>query len=92
MGRIVIVGAERDGALVTRLEVRFEGLSRRIVPRDTVIAWMRDGHSVLPAASGAPTGTGRALQLVDVDGVAFLRDDHATEAADSLPELPSITG
>lgn len=83
MARIHALAAEIDGDHLVRLEVRFEGLARRIVDRGTVIGWMRDGHSLLPPS-------GRALQLVEVGDRPFVRDDHDATAADALPGLPAI--
>ncbi len=89
MARIYVLGADVNDTLATRLEVRFEGLARRIVDRDTAIAWMQDGHSLLPQ-TGATTG--RALQLVEVESSWWIRDDHEPTAADALPTLPAIAG
>jgi len=85
MARIHALAAELDGDRLVRMEVRFEGLARRIVDRDTLVGWMQDGHSLLPPS-------GRALQLVEVGEARFVRDDHDAVEADTVGGLPSISG
>lgn len=87
MARIYAVGAETSGDRVERMEVRFDGLARRVVPREQVLAWMADGHSVLPLSEGT---LGAGLQRVEVEGEAFIRRDNQPMAADDLPSLPAL--
>lgn len=86
MGRVAVLGADVEGDRIVRLAVRLGSLPRRVIDRDTAIAWARDGHSFVPG-EGA-----RSLALVHVgeDDEAFLRDDHEAVAADSLPALPTV--
>jgi len=80
-----------------RRMLRYELLGRGIDPaaaelatsdvddRETAIAWMRDGHSMIPVRAGKRLS---ALQLVEAEeDVLFVRADNAKTAADSLPSL-----
>lgn len=87
MGRVVVQGAELADGRLARMKVKLGSLPERVLDRDGVVAWMRDGHSFLPLRGGRP---GRALQLVEVEGELFVRDDHEAVAADDVGSLPGV--
>ncbi|MCA9570486.1 MAG: hypothetical protein KC656_21735 [Myxococcales bacterium] len=87
MGRVVVQGAVVTEGRLQQAKVKLDGLPARVLDRDAVVAWMREGHSFLPARGGT---VGRALQLVEVDGDWFVRDDHEAEASDALGDLPPV--
>ena len=67
---------------IASLEVHFHGLPKRTIDRDTAIAWLKDGHSLVPVTSGS---RGTALQLVEAEGEVFVRDDNTAASCDHLP-------
>jgi hypothetical protein len=83
MAHIRVTSARLGDGLIHSLDVELLGLGHRAIDRDTAVRWMRDGHSLVPAAGGS------ALQLVTLeDGDEprwFIRADNAPEAQDSLP-------
>jgi hypothetical protein len=79
---LVVGGAVADGKL-TRLQVEMVGLPARTLDRETAVAWMRDGHSLVPRINGS---RGPALLLLEVEDDHFIRCDAAAEAADCLPD------
>jgi hypothetical protein len=76
-----VTGVEVDGSRLRSLQVQIHGLPARTLDRATALAWLRDGHSLLPALTG---GQGPALGIVDVDGEAWIRADGRAEARDWL--------
>jgi hypothetical protein len=88
MGHVVIRGATVENGRIQALRVELAQLPGRTIDRDTAIAWMRDGHSFLPATGN---GVGTSLQLVEVGEEAslFIRHDNAAVAEDALPALPA---
>ena len=85
---IVRAGSMVDGK-IDKLTVQFHKLADRVVSRDQAIAWMKDGHSLVPTVNGKRQG---ALQLVEIgedDPTYFIRTDNEKSTEDSLPELPS---
>ena len=58
----------------------------RTIDRDLAIAWMRDGHSLIPILAGQ---RGPALQLVEVGDGFVIRTDNQPVDEDRLPPLPS---
>ncbi len=88
MGEVLVKRATiRDGT-IAQLAVVLEGLGERVIDRETAVAWMRDGHSLIPWVAGQRRV---ALQLVELaDAGHAIRVDNTAEAADSLPELPSV--
>ncbi len=91
MGHVMVIGATVAEAQIASLKVRLHGLPERSIDRDTALAWMKDGHSLVPLLPSGATGT--ALQRVEVpvegESAWFIRDDNAPEPADKLPELPA---
>jgi len=87
MGDVVVKRAKMAGDHIEKLAVELHGLGERVIDRDTVLAWMRDGHSFVPVVGGVRH---TALQLVELEEGHAIRTDNAAEAADSLPALPSV--
>ncbi len=87
MARILVTAADLSSGQLARVSVEMHGLPKRTVDRDTVLSWLRDGHSLIPSVQGKPLGS---LTIVDVDGTAYVRCDGNVEAADRLPALPSV--
>ena len=85
---LVRAGTIADGK-IEKLTVQLHKLADRVVNRDEAIAWMKDGHSLVPTLNGERQG---ALQLVEVEGDEpqyFIRTDNTPTTEDSLPDLPS---
>lgn len=89
LARILALAADVTDGRLERMEVRMEGLTRRTVPRDVVVAWAQDGHSILPAPDGRP---GPSIHRVQVEGKTYLREDTSLVAEDHLPSLPRLVG
>ncbi len=87
MADVRVLGAKVAGGRIEALRVSFHGLPARTIDRDLAVRWMKDGHSLVPVVAGrrAP-----ALQLVEVGEDWFVRTDHAPDASDRLPDLPSV--
>lgn len=83
MGDILVTGGSTADGRITTLNVELHGLPARTLTRDTALAWMRDGHSLIPRVGGK---RGTALQLVEVGDELVIRHDNAPVAQDSLPE------
>lgn len=87
MGDVLVKRAAMAGDRVERLEVALHGLPDRVIDRDTALAWLRDGHSLIPMVGGR---RGTALQRVEAGDEQVIRVDNAPIAADALPDLPSL--
>ena len=84
MGDVLVTGGSVAEGRIAELEVELHGLPGRKIDRDTALAWMKDGHSLVPFVKGR---RGTVLQLVEVGEEHFIRPDNAAEGADSLPPL-----
>lgn len=82
MGRIRVRSADVSGGRVTSMDVEVDRLPPRTVDRDTVVGWMRDGHSMIVRVDGRET----ALQLVEVgeDDQPYIRLDNEPVAEDRV--------
>ena len=88
MGDVLVKAATMAGDKVEQLSVDLHGLPSRTIDRDTAIAWMRDGHSLVPVVQGHRLA---ALQLVTIgDDAHAIRTDNQPEDADVLPDLPAL--
>jgi hypothetical protein len=87
MGDVLVKRATMAGDKVEKLAIDLHGLPSRVIDRDTAVAWMRDGHSLIPVVGGERLA---ALQLVEVGDAHAIRTDNAAEDADTLPELPTV--
>lgn len=91
MGLIYVHGIDLEGDRVQQLRVVIPNVPPRTIDRPTAIAWMTDGHSLVPLLDGEPLP---ALQLVAIEEgdevKRFLRDDHDQIQADSAPPLPPV--
>lgn len=91
MGHVNVHGADFADDRIEQLRVKIPNLPPRTIDRDTAIAWMRDGHSLIPVVDGAELPR---LQLAEIhqDGerAFFVRSDTAAEATDKLPDLPPV--
>lgn len=87
MGYIEVHGGTVADGRIRALRVHIPNLPPRTVDRDTVIRWMRDGHSLRPVIHGRVCP---ALQLVEVgEGPQYVvRTDNAPTDEDALPPLP----
>lgn len=88
MGDVLVKAASVSDGKIRALRVALAGLGERTIDRETAIAWLKDGHSLIPFAGAR----GAALQLVEVgdDDQAFVRTDNAAVAEDALPALPEV--
>lgn len=87
MGDVLVKRGSVSGGRIGSLVVGLAGLPERTIDRDTAVAWMKDGHSLVPVIGGrrAP-----ALQLVAVGDGHAIRTDNAPVDEDALPEaLPA---
>lgn len=84
MGEVLVTGGAVEGGRITSLTVELIGLPGRTIDRDTALAWLADGHSLIPRVGGR---RGTALQRVEVGDDLFIRADNAPEPADALPAL-----
>lgn len=85
MGEVLVRKGTLSEGKIESLTVGFHGLPERTIDRDTAIAWMRDGHSLIPVRAGERL---TALQLVDIeDGGPAIRTDNQAVAEDELPAL-----
>ena len=89
MAQVEVHGGDLSGGRIHQLRVQMHRLPARTIDRATAIAWMKDGHSLVPVLAGerAP-----ALQLVEVGEPAewFIRADNQPTTEDALPALPSV--
>ncbi|MBM4390789.1 MAG: hypothetical protein FJ090_06670 [Deltaproteobacteria bacterium] len=85
MADIEVYAAEIENDRVRALKVRFKGTGERTIDRDTALAWILGGHSLITHA-GSPHHPvrGHAIERVEVGDEAFLRTDVKLEAADHL--------
>jgi hypothetical protein len=87
MGDVLVKKGTVSDGRIAKLEVELHGLGTRVIDRETALAWLEDGHSLVPWVDGKRSS---ALQLVDVpDDEPSIRTDNAPEATDSLGELLS---
>lgn len=83
MADVLVKRVEIKDGRIASARVALHGLPERTIDRDTVIAWMRDGHSFVPVRHGSRL---TALQLVEVgEGTLFVRHDNAAVAEDACP-------
>lgn len=82
MGDVLVKRAVVKDGRIESLQVGLHGLPDRSIDRDTAIAWMRDGHSMIPVRSGTRL---TALQLVECDDALFIRPDNTAKGEDSVP-------
>lgn len=87
MGDVLVTAATFDGTRVKSLAVRLHGLADRTIDRETALAWMNDGHSLIPWISGE---RGSALQRVETQGGTVIRVDNQPVDEDLLPPLPEL--
>jgi hypothetical protein len=89
MGDVLVKAANLRGGRIEELHVQLHNLPARVIDRDTALAWMRDGHSLVPLIGGR---RGTALQLVEVGEAdePFIRPNNERVAEDQLPELPPV--
>jgi len=84
MGDVLVKKATLADNRIQTLSVGFDGLPDRQIDRDTALAWMRDGHSLVPVQAGKRLP---ALLLVEGPEGLVIRKDSQAEDADSVPEL-----
>ena len=84
MGDVLVTGGNVSEGRIAKLDIELQGLPGRSIDRETALAWMKDGHSLVPSRKGTRLS---ALQLVEVGEEHFIRHDNAPESSDSLPIL-----
>lgn len=86
MARVEVTNATVNDGTIVSLGVRLSGLPPRTIDRDTVLAWMRDGHSFIPVVDGEDRPALHLVEIVDGDDVKhFVRADGHKESADQVP-------
>lgn len=91
MSQIRVLSGNVSGGRIERVVVELERLGRRTLDRDTVVKWLKDGHTFVPAFGGQ---LGFAWRLAEgADDALFVRADAPSAgevlAADALGDLPS---
>ncbi len=84
MGDILVRGGSIQGGRIDSLTIDLHGLPQRTIDRATALAWLEDGHSLVPVRGGERLA---ALQLVEVDDELMIRTDNAAIPEDTLPDL-----
>ena len=85
MADIEVLHADVQNGRVTTLEVRIHGTSARRIDRDTALAWLRGGHSLIPVAGhGHHVHRGGAIERIEIEEAEFLRTDTRPTAADEI--------
>ena len=84
MGDVLVKQATLADNRIQTLSVGFDGLPDRQIDRETALAWMRDGHSLVPVQAGKRLP---ALLLIYGSDGLVIRDDSLPESADSVPSL-----
>ena len=89
MGHVRVHGADVAQGRIERLRVQMPNLPARTIDRATALAWMKDGHSLLPVFGGSVQP---ALVLVEVgeDDQSFIRSDARAVAEDAVLALPPV--
>lgn len=96
MGELRVKRAAMAGGKIERVVVEIDRVPDRTIDRDTLVRWMRDGHSAIPVVNGVRLP---ALLLVEVgepmaDSVRFdtfaIRTDPEPVDEDRLPALPAL--
>ena len=85
MGDVLVKSATLAEGKIEKIEVDFHGLPSRTIDRDTALAWMKDGHSLVPVVAGRRLP---ALQLVEVSDESWaIRTDNQPVAEDAVPDF-----
>ena len=84
MADVMVKAATLSEGRIQSMTVGFHGLPDREIDRDTALAWMKDGHSLIPVRAGRRL---HALQLVEVDEQHVIRHDNVPSDEDAVPEL-----
>lgn len=87
MGDVLVKKGAVQNGRITKLEVELHGLGTRVIDRDTALAWMRDGHSLVPWVGGRRHA---ALLLVEAGDDVVIRADTQPDAADTLGHVPGL--
>ena len=91
MGHVRVHGVDISEGKIQSMRVELVGLPHRTIDRATALAWMADGHSLVPVIGGVEH---TALQLVEVPAAEtvehFIRTDNAPTAQDELPGLAPV--
>jgi hypothetical protein len=87
MARIAVHGADLKDGKIDALRVQMHNLPPRTIDRDTAVAWMRDGHTLIPVKGGneAP-----CLLLLEVGDAFAIRDDAGKTGEDQVGGLPTV--
>lgn len=85
MADIDVLAAEVAGGKLSRLQVQFKNAAPRSIDREKAVTWLREGHSMIPVSGhGHDVHRGGALQLIEIDGEAYVRTDTKLVAADDV--------
>ena len=92
MGDVRIKRAAMAGNKIERVVVEIDRLPERTIDRETLVRWMRDGHSVIPEINGQRLPVLLLVELgSDPASNAFaIRTDPEPIDEDRLPALPAI--
>lgn len=85
MADIDVLSADLTDGRITRLQVRIKNADTRTIDRAAALAWLREGHSLVPVAGhGHHVHRGGALLTLELDGEEYIRTDTRREASDSV--------
>ncbi|TNE85800.1 MAG: hypothetical protein EP330_24500 [Deltaproteobacteria bacterium] len=87
MARIAVHGADLKDGKIASLRVRMHNLPPRTIDRDTAVAWMKDGHTLIPVKGGSEAPS---LLLLEVGEELVIRDDSDKQSEDKLDGLPAV--
>jgi hypothetical protein len=88
MADIQVLRATMAGGRVATLEVQMIGVAARTISRETALAWLAGGHSMIPVAGhGHDLVRGAAIERVEVGDEPFIRTDTRPEPEDVV-EFP----
>ena len=84
MADVLVRSATLSEGRIQKLDVAFHGLPSRTIDRDTALAWLKDGHSLVPVVGGQ---RGVRLQLVEAGEELVIRTDNEAVAEDRVAGL-----
>jgi hypothetical protein len=85
MADVQVVGATLENGKVTALQVRFFGTAERSISRETAIAWLAEGHSLVTHSGSAHhPHRGLAVERIFVGDEVFLRTNTTPKQLDEI--------
>ncbi len=90
MADVEVWSVTMTGGAVASLNVRFKGTAERVIDRDTALAWLAGGHSLIVHSGPAyHAHRGVSVERIEVAEVHYLRTDGKSVAADHVEIAPA---